>query len=48
MDTADKHKRMRWTGAVKGREVFESKDSLMLSSYWNELFIELLHRIKTI
>ena len=30
MDTADKHKRIRWTGAVKGREVFVSNDSLLL------------------
>ena len=31
MVTANKHKRMRWTGAVKGREVFESNDSLLLN-----------------
>ena len=31
MDTADKHKRMWWTGAVKGHEVFESNDTLLLN-----------------
>ena len=31
MDTADKHKRMRWTGVVKGREVFDSNDSFLLN-----------------
>ena len=31
MDTADIHKRMRWTRAVKEREVFESNDSLLLT-----------------